>query len=447
VSKRVEIKNFGIEQVNQQLKSSDSKVTIFERGNKLSIRGVFPPRFVSNGESVSQIDGVLPQNPCSQPKESWTQQKFSTGKTNNAANLKYIASFCLEITHRLTQNTFEWDWFYQILGKPSTFSILSPTRTNDIDVPSNDSLQNPSELTNNPQDFSRTTRHTSGGGVIQPSNSVFPSEFSRIVELIKDDRVNGNGILEDTWHREYYKPYCHYIQWCLNNHQLINTQSIAEYLTSIPQNSRKRKRYYTSLKFLIDYLHLPTQYINKSGIPCDISRLASTYELSPVDPESLPPDEKFIEDANWISLHHPDWYHLYCYLLLYGLRNTELEEMDYFKYPNAFIRKSKNSKQRYVLPFKSEWIDLLKIDEQIKLPQLNRKTRYGFSHAVTTFFRENKLAYTPLMMRHRYARCMAEQKVDPLIAARMMGHSLNVHQNSYMKYLGLDSYYKSLGIG
>jgi hypothetical protein len=50
-------------------------------------------------------------------------------------------------------------------------------------------------------------------------------------------------------------------------------------------------------------------------------------------------------------------------------------------------------------------------------------------------------------MRHRYARCMAEQKVDPLIAARMMGHSLNVHQNSYMKYLGLDSYYKSLGIG
>lgn len=451
------IEDFGVARVNQQLRLAGSRVKIFERGNKLSIRGIFPPRFANDGVDKANSLGILLVNPCSQPKELWTQQKFSTSKPNNPTNLKYIASFCVEITHRLNQHTFEWDWFYSILGKSTARvvnnSVNSANSGNGDTKATQSSTQLPTNLSSGTQYSKDTTSYVGNVGLnqlsigsIQSSHSIFPSEFSKIVALIKDDRVNGNKILEDTWHREYYKPYCHYIQWCLDNNHLINTQSIAEYLITIPQNQRKRKRYYTSLKFLIDYLHLPTQYINEAGIPCNISRLSSTYELSEVDPESLPPDEKFIEDAYWVKKNHADWYHLYCYLLLYGLRNTELQVMDYDRYPNVFIRKSKNSKQRYVMPFKLEWVDLLKIDNQIRLPTVNRTTRYGFSHAVTTFFRESGLSYTPLMMRHRFARCMAEHKVDPFIASMMMGHSLQVHQTTYMKFVGLDSYYKSLGI-
>jgi len=425
----VAIQNFDVTKLNEQLKASDSRIIVLLRGNKLSVRGIFPPRTIPSSPK-------LLDHPCQQPKESWYQQKFSTGRTQNANNLKFIGSFCLEASRRLDNNTFNWLWFYETLGKNP---YQSAKQSNQIAQPS-------APATQQAQPSAKSTQNLTIAPKLYDHTAIFPGEFSKILELIKEDRLNGSQILEDTWHREYCVPYTKLLEWCSRHNLPITTQSIAEFLQQIPRGSRKRKRYYTSLRFLVNYLHLPTQYKNPAGILCNFDRLSSNYSTPVVDPELLPSDEVFIAHAKRLSREHPAWYPLYCYLLLYGLRNTEIQDLDFSRYPNMFVKRSKTRVQRYILPFKSQWVDELKLSSTIVLPVINRNTQYGFSHAVTTFFRDMDFGYTPLMMRHRFARCMAEHKFDPMLSAKMMGHSLQVHQNTYMKFVGLDSYYKALDI-
>lgn len=313
-----------------------------------------------------------------------------------------------------------------------------------------------------------------------------------LVSHIYQERVIEKQISPLTWRKEYEQPYKQFFQWLHSPEQQdqnpnqppstkdhygksfnqnlstivsftqpttprdienictgsplvsVDLLDVIKFLRQIPANTRKRKRYYVALKMLWDVANLSTVVVDEYGRVMDLTKFSGNYSLGAVNPRSLPSDEMILETAAMIKDKKPDWYYAYCYLAIYGLRNTELLTINYDDYPNLFVYSSKTKKSRYVLPFHSHWVDELKIPSNIKLPHIRRKDSHGFSHAVTTLFRNLKLTFRPKDLRHCYARRTTEANYPALYAAKLMGHSVKVHESTYLNFIGLDSYLKAL---
>lgn len=418
----------GVSVENSWLSARGSALKIFDRAGKLYLRGMLPPKTFDRSQYPNQYAA---------PKR---QARISTKLSVDPANVKVVSGIAMQITAKLQAKTFDWLEIPGIIQNTWQKSQQIPDDVAALGQFAEDkSLLSPTPTIFHAPDSLGALGKAKGRGV-----QLSLSDYWDVVESIKRQKLHAGRVLEDTWHREYYVPYSKYISWVISSGRTISTQSISDFLQSIEPGSRKRKRYYTTFHKFIESSGLSRDFVDASGITVDFCTLSGTYTLPILEPESLPSDDEFLVGLDKVNFYDSQWVDVYKYLLLFGLRNTELLDFDLSNYPNAFVRKSKTRKQRYVLPFNPHWVDELKLSRDVRLPQINRKSRYGFSNAVTTLFRKAKLDYRPLMLRHRWARNTAELGYDTTLAAQMMGHSLQIHCRVYMKFVGLDSYLKAM---
>ncbi|HEY9643506.1 MAG TPA: hypothetical protein V6C57_23660 [Coleofasciculaceae cyanobacterium] len=200
--------------------------------------------------------------------------------------------------------------------------------------------------------------------------------------------------------------------------------------------TRNRLAYSTAYGKLADFAQI--------GGGDQLRNLGKGYTASSIDPRDLPSDEQIIE--MYSKIKNPGWKWIFGVLAVYGLRNHEAFFLDI-----SGINKGLQTVQvlegktgpRVVYPCLGEGWD---IDLSCRfLPSIKWQE---YSHnkigtKVSAWFSFNKKIvndFTAYSLRHSYARRMFEQGQSSRLAAKSMGHSVQIHEKTYSAWWGQDAY-------
>ena len=171
------------------------------------------------------------------------------------------------------------------------------------------------------------------------------------------------------------------------------------------------------------------------GLNCDLADLRGSYSPKMVEPISLPSDAQ-IADFYGV-LQRVDLRYCYGLLAAYGLRPHEIPHSTVD--PETLrcrVSKGKTD-SRIVSPLPRSWVEEWELLEP-KLPSWANKEDEPrtFTRALYKELNmRNGMEWRPYALRHCYARRCFEHNVGVPIAAKLMGHSQNVHARVYQRWI------------
>ena len=211
----------------------------------------------------------------------------------------------------------------------------------------------------------------------------------------------------------------------LPENKAVTTALLREALVAYPADSFYRKRAHLALGFFARYLKVP--------LPDDWKILKGRYK--PKSDRFIPSDEEI--EKIWASINNPAWAWVFGMLATYGLRPHELFHLDLAKMPMIRVLPDTKSGERVVYPVPGRWIDLFNLGER-QFPSFalqEEMSNTSLGNKISVGFRQKKLPVVPYGLRDAYAvRCFVVG-VDSSIAAKWMGHSIEVHCSHYQKYI------------
>jgi integrase len=189
--------------------------------------------------------------------------------------------------------------------------------------------------------------------------------------------------------------------------------------------SRSRKGYCLAYRRLANFAGI-------EGI--DFATLAKGYKPKTISPDELPTDEEIFRV--WESIALPGWKWVFAMMATYGLRNHEVFRLDTSRLAEApgVLRVLNETKtgERLVWPCPSSWWEKFRLWE-VCYPnvQVEGKCNNDLGEKISQEFREQKIPFNPYRLRDAYAIRTAVYGVDVSIAAKWMGHSVQIHCEHY----------------
>ncbi|MGD1901577.1 MAG: hypothetical protein ACFB9N_05000 [Geitlerinemataceae cyanobacterium] len=174
-----------------------------------------------------------------------------------------------------------------------------------------------------------------------------------------------------------------------------------------------------------------------AGLEADFSGLRGTYSAKSVDPRKLPTWEEAIAEIE--AIPNGLWRQVFQRLLLFGLRGHEALLLGGFD-GDALVVTAGKTGPRKVLPCDRDLFERWEAHREILLPPVSGRTHADLGHRVSTQRRRYGLSFRAYDLRHCYARKLHEAGASSLFAAKMMGHSVRVHEDVYCAWFGFDSY-------
>lgn len=236
--------------------------------------------------------------------------------------------------------------------------------------------------------------------------------------------------LKTTWQKAY-APYLRKLHMTAERHSNLSLpESIYATVQGTKANSRSRQICCTALAALAEFLNLE--------LPTDLKAFWGNYGNSQTQLRDLPSDEQIVEVYD--SLKNPRWKYVYGMMATYGLRNHEVFFCDRTPNPNAeiIVRETTKTGRHEVWPFYPEWVkrfDLLNGE----LPKINTDlgttTLQRVGQQVTTQFRRYQIPFSPYDLRHAWAVRTILMGLPDAVAAKMMGHSVQVHNRTYHRWM------------
>ncbi len=357
--------------INRKFLIKGSKLKIEKRGGKLNIRGSLPSKENRNIQKV---------------------QRISLGIDADTDGLEEAKKKLQLINLQLELNQFEWrDWITPSIqeGKKYEFFIK--------------------EI----------------------------SEFEK--KFFKENRNDYlNSARKSTWNSSY-KPY---IKRMINlykkndnkdiNHLFLST------LKSYKEGSRSRKQCGTSLNVFADYLKL--------SLPSEWKSLSRGYGIKKASFRNLP-DDNLIEEL-WRNIPNKSWQYVFALMATYGLRNHEVFFCDLSALKNngdKILRVLPTTKtgEHQVWPFHPKWVDLFELsslgNNPSLLPKINRDlsqtTLQNIGKRITDQFNRYSIKIRPYDLRHAWAVRTIFYDLPDTVAARMMGHSVSLHNQTYHHWI------------
>ena len=166
------------------------------------------------------------------------------------------------------------------------------------------------------------------------------------------------------------------------------------------------------------------------------------------DPGSLiiPSDSEIIEI--WQGIPNKQWQYVYGLIAAYGLRPHEVFLLDGPIAEDGLLKVSEHTKTgfRRVYPYPVEWLELFKLREG-KLPDISAPTNRKLGRRVSKAFKSYGLPWPPYSLRHAYAVRLAAGRVPTAIAAKLLGHSVEMYSRTYLRHIGEDDLKRALGQG
>lgn len=169
-----------------------------------------------------------------------------------------------------------------------------------------------------------------------------------------------------------------------------------------------------------------------AGITVDLRDKKFRYQPKEI---YIPSDDEIIAAY---ELMGEKWKWIYGVMAVYGLRNHEAFRLDTSRSDEEpYIVRVVGGKtaDRNVYPRSAEWRSLFNLDKKM-LPNLNLGcSNVVLGQAISKRFKVDKVPFRPYALRHGYAVHLAIQGTDPSIAAKWMGHSVEVHQSTYHNWI------------
>ena len=361
-----------INNINNKFANQGSKLRIEKRGEKLNIRGSLPSK---------------------EDKKNFKIQRISLGIKADVSGLEEAKKKLQLINLQLELNQFDWiNW---------------------IDNPSPKKIKNDFEFSNKLDQF---------------------EEF-----FFKESKNEYLSSTRKTTWRSSYKPY---LKRIFNIYNSCNDQDLAKIfqktLESYKEGSRSRKQCATSLSVLAKFLVIK--------LPEDWKLNSKGYGLNKAGFRDLPTDEAI--EKLWEKIPNKSWKFVFGLMATYGLRNHEVFFCDLSSLTNfgdKIIRILPTTKtgEHQVWPFHPEWVEkfeLSKLGENPELlPNINTDlkvtTLQNIGKKITDQFKRYSLQIKPYDLRHAWAVRTIFYDLPDTVAARMMGHSVSLHTQTYHHWI------------
>ena len=362
-----------ISSINERFSNKSSKLRIEKRGGKLNIRGKLPSK---NNENISKV------------------QRISLGLNADLLGLKEAEKKLQLIALQLELNQFEWKKWTQF----SKYRI-------------NQKIQD---------DFLKK---------IDEFEKVFFKEIKN--EFLSSTR-------KTTW-KSSYKPYIKRMISFYDKHGELDLDEIfINTLKSYEKGSRSRKQCGTSLNVFASFI--------KHKLPSNWNTMSRGYGLKKASFRDLPNDD-FIEEL-WGKIPNESWRYVFALMATFGLRNHEVFFSDLSslkKGGDNIIRVLNTTKtgEHQVWPFHPKWVERFKLynlgEDYSLLPKINlnlqKTTLQNIGKRITDQFKRYQLKIKPYDLRHAYAVRTILYDLPDTVAARMMGHSVNLHTQTYHHWI------------
>jgi integrase len=237
-----------------------------------------------------------------------------------------------------------------------------------------------------------------------------------------------------TWDNAYLPYYRKLQALAADRPHLAVAELIYATIQSTKANSRSRQACCTAMQALDKFLDL--------NLPHPLAPLAGHYNPSQTQRRHLPSDADILEFYEKIP--NPAWRFVYGIMATYGLRNHEVFFTDFEGLltgePEAVIEVLETTKtgEHQVWPFQRQWVEQLNL-HQVQLPPINTNlaetTLQKIGQRVTQQFRRYHVPFHPYDLRHAWAVRTIHVGLPDTVAARMMGHSVAIHNRTYHRWL------------
>ena len=263
------------------------------------------------------------------------------------------------------------------------------------------------------------------------------SDFEKTFFEVKKDEYLMSA-RRTTW-KSSYKPYIKRMVsiYCENDNKELSNIFINT-LKTYKEGTRSRKQCGTSLNVFAEFMGY--------RLPSEWKSLAKGYSLKKASFRNLP-DDNLIVDI-WKSIPNKSWQYVFALMATYGLRNHEVFFCDVSSLRNSgdkIIRILNTTKtgEHQAWPFHPKWVDLFGLnvlgENPTLLPKINKNlketTLQNIGKRITDQFNRYKLDIRPYDLRHAWAVRTILYDLPDTVAARMMGHSVSLHTQTYHHWI------------
>ncbi|MBW4694196.1 MAG: site-specific integrase [Lyngbya sp. HA4199-MV5] len=188
---------------------------------------------------------------------------------------------------------------------------------------------------------------------------------------------------------------------------------------------------------------------NMAGLKVSFKKLQGKYSPRKAAPRNLPSDTQVVEGFYKIR---KDWRWAYGMIATYGLRPHEIWHLDTTDLENGGITirviggKTGSKKAYRVWPYHLEWIDRFNLRD-VKIPAVGMKEKTKINSKlggkVGAIFRAANIGFPPYNLRHAWAVRVIGFRLPTNVAAKMMGHSAKIHEETYEHWIP-DSFFQQI---
>lgn len=162
------------------------------------------------------------------------------------------------------------------------------------------------------------------------------------------------------------------------------------------------------------------------------------YGVDKLTERDIPFDEAIEDALGRIALPHWRWTFGMC--AAYGLRPHECAELTWLEDGWIEIDDTTKTGSRRVTPCPSAWVKRFELRDLPRPTQSARTLGKVFNDALD----RAKVSIKPYNLRHAYALRLMSKGVGADLAARLMGHSLQVHQTTYQRWIEANRIQKAM---
>jgi integrase len=254
---------------------------------------------------------------------------------------------------------------------------------------------------------------------------ILVAEWIKRYEVDYWNRRDRNSQSQTTWDKDYRTTFNK-----LPAKEPLSPELLLSVIEQTPADSRNRRRTVQVLARLAKF----------AGLSIEFGGLIGSYSARRVNPRSLPTDELIVQVRD--GLKHEGWQWILGMIACYGLRPHEVFLAELAEFPVIVVPDTNKTRtERFVYPLYPEWAEAWKLDLK-KLPNIQLE---GLSNAkrgtkISGEFYDRKLPFKPYDLRHCYARRCFEFSLPPDLAAGLMGHSIQVHIQTYRAWIDRGTY-------
>jgi hypothetical protein len=232
------------------------------------------------------------------------------------------------------------------------------------------------------------------------------------------------GSTEATWLCDYWKVLKH-----LPADEPLTAKLLHALVLNTEVNTKTRNRTVTTV----------ARFAQFAKIDYDPKPYKGKYSTNnPTKVRNLPDDLTIVK--HYCAIQNPGYQWIFAMMATYGLRNHECFRLDFdaLRRGQQIVEVQNETKTgaREVWPFHPEWFDEFNLSA-VTLPDVDlTRSNDSLGRSISAYFsRRYPLPFLPYDLRHRWAVRTVEYGLQDSLSARQMGHSLEVHNRIYQKWI------------